>query len=476
MINYNRGPERVVKITKDSTLILEELAIQYPTLVIISEAAKLQRKEIGDGTASFAILVSALLEKANELMSAGLHPNTILQGYFQATRKILDNIDALSGAGHNVIDKVLETVDCGRGLLTSSLKSKIVRASQLATKNGKFDKDKVRIVKKPGGSILDSEFVEGLVVRKEKVHPNMPDLLENPAIAIISSRLGSNRLETKMKSDGPFHLNFNIKDPRKLGAFRSTEKDLKMQSLARIKSVGANVLVSEQPLDDSVRSEMVDLGIFGLETVSKEDTEAIAEATEARVIGDIADISESDIGHADRLETSKIDLEKIVILRGCKAATFVLKGTLPQSLDEAEATIKASLTVLKSVQENSKMVPGGGAIEMSFFEQLNDFAKELAGKEQLAIKGFADALLELPKCLAENNGLDVVNTIAQLKKLHSGNSGSYGIGLEGCVDSVCLEPVVVKKAMIKRAYEVVSMLLKIDEQVMSREIPKFHKQ
>lgn len=476
MVVYNRGPEKVVKITRDAVSVLEEFAIQFPTVTVISEAAKIQRQEVGDGVTQFAIFTTALLRKADELVSRGVHPNIILRGYLEATKKALEIIGTSSkNPENNELNKVLETVDCGRQLLTKETCAMLLEAYNFATEDGKFDKDKVRITRKPGGISSESKLIKGIMLKKGKLHPNMPDTVEHPRIAVTSGRIGSNRLEVKMKKEGPPPIKLEITNANQLANYRDAEKDREKQALEKIRTLGINVLFCQQPIDNFAKGKLCETGVLAFETVAREDCVTISRATHANLVGSLADLSECDIGKAEKLEILKIGLEKTVSLTGCDGVTFLLSGSTQQALDEFESLIHRSLSVLQLANEGGKTVPGGGATEMHLAQELRIFAKQFQGREQLAIDDFADALMEIPRCLALNNGLNVNDILSELRKLHAEGSNEAGVGPVNCENKVCIELSEVKSSIIKRAYEVALLMLRIDEQITWKELAKFHK-
>jgi chaperonin GroEL (HSP60 family) len=463
MVTYNRGPEKIIKITRDAVAVLEELAMQYPTLVVFSEAAKIQRQEIGDGVKTFVIFTAALLKKADELISKGVHPNIVLRGYKEAAKKTLEILNLHSQSlGSSQFDAVLDTIDCGRNCLNTELRQMLLETQTIATKEGTFDKDKVRIIRKPGASRTETELIKGLVIKKGKLHPNMPNTVEKPRIAITSESIGTNRFEVKMRGQGPFHLQFNISDPNDLAECRIAETNV-------------NVLFSQQPIDDYSKSKLLKMGVLAFEGVDRKDLALISKATATRVVGPISELEQSDVGTAERLEIDKIDLEKTVTLTGCNFATFLIRGSNPQVLDELELLINNSMNLLEAVSISGRAVAGGGAIEMQVARNLKLFALQFSGKEQLAVDSFAEAMLEVPRCLAANNGLNPDDTMLQLRKLHAEGFTDYGINSEGCEDKACIDISEAKEAAVRRAFEVATLMLRIDEQITAKEIPKFHK-
>ncbi len=477
LVTYNRGPERIVKITRDAVPVLEELAIQYPTLVVFSEAAKIQRRDVGDGVASFVIFTSALLKKADELITKGIHPTVILEGYAEAEKKAQEMVSANSRKiGNYSSEETLKIADCGRGLLTPDICSMILRASKRAENYGRLDKDRVRFIRKPGGNPSDTCLVHGLVIKKAKLHPNMPDCVLKPRIALTSARIGISRMEVKMPGQGPFHFKFNVDNPGDLQSSKTAESSVREQALENLRLHGANVLFCQQPIDDLSKSRLVNMGLLAFASVDRGDLALISKATDAKIVSNLNDLTKLDIGEAKRIDIEKLALEKTVTLICPNYSTFVLRGSTPQTLDEQEEIISKALKLIKITQkEGDSFLPGGGATETQIAQELKAFANHLASRKQLAIDAFADALLEIPRCLSRNNGLNPIDTMTELYARHAEGLSNYGAGFEGCQPSVCMEPAEVKRSVIKRACEMTTLMLRVDEQVASKEIVKFHK-
>jgi chaperonin GroEL (HSP60 family) len=313
------------------------------------------------------------------------------------------------------------------------------------------------------------------VIKKEKAHPNMPSQLKNLRIAISSGRLGINRLEIKMVGQGPAHIHLNIKTPQQIQEYKETEYKLKAEPIKKLIRQNVNVLLCEQPLDDLQKEKLFTSGIFALESVDKKDSLAISKATGAKIVGNISELTEEDIGYADALQTGKIELEKTVTFEGCRGATFMLRGNTPQTIDELETAIKNSFTVLKLIGDDGRVLPGAGAMETQIALELKSYSREFGNREQIVIEAYASALMDVPRCLAENYGLNPIDTLLELKKLHADGFCNYGINKLGCGEMVCQEPLKVKRSIMRRAYETSMFMLRIDELLISKEIPKFHK-
>jgi len=476
MVTYNRGPEKIVKVTKDAVPVLEELAIQQPALAVLAEAAKMQRQEIGDGVTSFVVLASALLKKADELMTKKVHPNVILEGYLEASKRALKTIEATATKlNKNGFESALETVDCGRGILTTQLRRSLVEASRIVTKDSKMDKKRIRLVRKQGAQTSETRLIKGIIIKKIKLHKNMPDDVRNPRVAVTSGRIGINRVEVKMPGQGPFNMKLDIQTPEQLNSCQEAEREQKRTALGKLDEFGVNVLFCQQPIDTFSKSMLLDMGILAFGSVDREDCALISAAVGANLVGSLADLREVDVGAAEGLTVEKLGPDEIVTLAVPKYATFLLRGSTLQAFDELELVIQNALTLLKMRVEDPHIVPSCGATEMRISQELRSFALQFSGRQQLAVTSFSEALREIPRCLAENNGVNPDDALAQLEKLQADGIFNYGICSDGSCRAVCFELSEIKSSVIKRAYEFVALMLRVDEQISRKEIVKFHK-
>ncbi len=474
LVAYNRGPEQVTKVTKDAIAVLDELAIQYPPATIVSEAAKLQREEAGDGSTGFVILLSAMLRGADDLFRMKVHANTVVHGYHLATDMAIKIMEA-QAAKADPNNDILDTVDCNRNLLTPKIRGMIREAFPYTFTDGRFNRENIRFLKKTGGSLNDSSLIRGIIIKKQKAHHNMPDRLKNPRIAFTSEKLGINRLEVKMRGEGPAHIQLNVKSPQQMRAYWEAEYKLKAEPIQKLMDYNVNVLLCQQPMEDQLKCDLQSRGIFAVETVDQKDLEATARSTGAKIVGNLNQLTEEDIGSAGELTTGRNEFESTITINGCEGATFMLRGNTSQTIDELETAIKNALLVLKLLRDDGRVVAGGGAMEAHLTQELKRYAKEFKGREQIVIESYAKALMEIPWCLAQNYGLNPTDTLLDLSKRHAEGACNLGVGYSGCCEMVCEEPLKIKRAMLRRAYEVSALMLRIDELVMSTEIAKFHK-
>lgn len=479
LVTYQRGPEMVMKVTKDAIDVVDELGIEHPAMMTLAEAAKIQRQHTGDGIATLLVLVSALLTEADKLIEMGFHANTILEGYLKATKKSIAIINETGeNVGKDLDEHLLEGIDCGRELLSRNLRRNLSEAISCVTENGAIDISRIRIVTKHGGQTYDSELVRGVVLKQGKAHPSMPDWIDAPRIAFVT-KLEIKRLELKSKDEGPFSVKLNITSREHIQQFRSEENRLRSLLVERVKTAGANVLISRSKIDDRLSDQFSRQGVFVVQLVDYQEFEAAAKATGGTIVSNVDQLEKRDVGIAKRLEADKIRPNDIVIVHCEGGATLLLRGSSPELVSELEKTVKRALLILKHSRSNPKVVPGGAAIHIELALQLRRYALTFEGREQFVIGSFADALEKIPECLSTNYGLDPIDTMIQLRNHHANGRQAMGVGENGGIDMYeanVIELASVNKANIHRAFELVSLLLRIDDCFYVKDIPKFHKQ
>ena len=478
LVTYRLGPELVTNVTKDAVDIVNELGVQYPAIKTIVEAAKIHREDAGDGVSTLVILLSSLLTEADRLIEVGVHPVAILDGYKDAAKKCLAIIDQVAEDPARDLDGCLmEIVDCGRGLLGERLRSELPQALKLVDNGGKVDVSRIKIEKKLGGTIDDSKLIHGVVIKRGKAHRSMPDEVSAPKVAIVYN-MEIKSLELIDKKQGPFTTTLNVTSGDQLPTFISEEARLRRRLVEKVKMAGANVLISRAKLTDRISDKLSREGIFALQMVDQKEIDEVATATGATIVGDTNDISERDIGTAEKLEVDKIPPEDAVFISCKGAASILLRGSSPEILRELEKAVKSALLVLKHARTWPKVLPGGGAIFVRLALQLRRFALTFPGKQQLAVRAFADALEIIPKWLATNYGLDPIEIMMQLRRDHSNNLNSMGVSEQGCTDmdkANIVELAQLTKATIWRTFEVASLLLKVDDYFYVKDLPVFHK-
>ena len=470
-----------IVITNDGATILEEMNVDHPAAKLMVEIAKTQDKEVGDGTTTSVVIAGNLLKKAGDLLDQNVHPTTVIKGYELAANKAEEMLRKL---GRKVTTKDTETLNKiamvamgSKGIGTEAEKKKIselivTAINQVAEqKNGAYvvDGDLIKIEKKAGGEVMDSELIQGVVVDKEIVHAGMPKSVKAAKIALLDTALEIEKTETDAKIE--------ITSPEQMEAFLRQEEKMLKEMVAKIKGTGANVVFCQKGIDDLAQHYLAKEGIVAVRRVKKSDMEKLARATGAKIASSLEDFSASDLGEAGLVEEKKISGEATVFVKQCKHAKSVsifLRGGTDHVVSEVERAIKDAIGAVGAAIEDGSYVTGGGSTEMALSAALLSYATEIGGREQLAIQAFAEALESIPKSLAENAGMDAIDTIVALRNRHKGaKETTAGVGvLQGRIEDMeklgVLEPLRVKKQAISSATETARLILRIDDIIASK--------
>jgi chaperonin GroEL (HSP60 family) len=333
------------------------------------------------------------------------------------------------------------------------------------------DLDNIKLEKKKGETLDDTQLVRGVVLDKEVVHPGMPKRVENAKIAILDCALEIEKTEMTAK--------INITSPDQMKSFLDEESSMLKGMVDYVVNSGANVLVIQKGVDDIAQHYLAKKGVMAMRRAKRSDIENLAKASGARIITTVDDLSAKDLGYAKLVEERRIGKDKMVFVEGCKnpkSVTILIRGGTDRMVDEAERSLHDAKCIVRNVVQDPWLVPGGGAPEEEVASKLRDFARSFSGREQLAVLKFAEAMEEVPLTLAENSGLDPVDILVELRSSHAKGQKSVGVDVtEGKVRDMSktsvLEPASVKKQAIKSATEAAITLLKIDD-VIAASAPK----
>ncbi|MBX8631853.1 MAG: TCP-1/cpn60 chaperonin family protein [Thermoplasmata archaeon YP2-bin.285] len=469
-----------VVITNDGATIMKELEIEHPAAKMLVEVAKTQDNEVGDGTTTAVILAGELLKRSEKLVEMNVHPTVIAAGFKmaqeKATEMLLKMAIEVGRKDSKTLKSIAETAVTGKnvGGDTSLIADLAVRAVlSVVDDTGsavRADTDNIKVEKKHGAAVSDSQLIQGIVIDKERVHPRMPEFVENANIALVNQALEIKKTEVSSS--------IQIKDPSQIQRFLDQEESsLKEMADTLIKS-GANVVICEKGISDSVQHHLSKAGIYAVQRAKKSDLEKLAKATGGKIIANVRDITQKDLGHSARVEQRKVSDEDMTFVTGCrnpKSVTVLLRAGTEHVAEELERAFNDAIRVVAAAIEDGKMVPGGGAVEIALALKLRDYASSVGGREQLAVEAFAESLEILPRILAENAGLDPIDTILELKTRHSSKESAHseGISVDGgrikdMVKSKVLEPVRVKKQVLSSATEVAIMILRIDDVIAAK--------
>jgi thermosome len=460
-------------ITNDGATILKEMDVEHPAAKMMVEIAKSVDNEVGDGTTSSVVFAGALLEKAEDLINKHVHPSVIV-GYDAASEQALKLLQRIA-VKVNLEDKEL-LIKIARTSMYSKLVSEdspilsqiavdATRQVEVRVDDGSLsvDLDNIKVEKKAGGSIHDTKLIKGIILDKEVVHAGMPKRIEKAKIALISSVLEIEK--TEMSAE------IRINDPQQMQSFLDEENKMLKSMVDKIKTAGANVVVCQKGIDDMVQHYLSRSAILAVRRVKEGDMSKLSKATDAKVVNNLDDLDAKDLGSAELVEERKIETDKWVFIEGCKnpkAVTILVRGGSQRVVDEAERSVHDALMVTKDVLEKPEIVAGGGATEAYIANELRGWSSNLEGRAQLAVQKFADALDSIPLALAENAGMDPIDTMAELREKQKKGAKWTGVDVRNTkvtdmFKQDVLEPLVVKEQIIKSATEAASMLLRIDD-------------
>ena len=466
-----------VTITSDGRTILDEMDVQHPAAKMMVEVAKTQDEEVGDGTTTAVIVAGELLGKAEDLIGKNVHPTIIVEGYNKAAEKALKTLEniaiPINPTDKEFLKKVAEVAMASK--LVSESREELAEIAveailHVARKLGdkySVDLDDIMVEKKRGESVTDTKLIEGLVLGKEVVHSGMPKRVEKAKIALLESALEIKKTE--------FDAKINIDSPEQIESFLREEENMLKEMVEKIVATGANVVVCQKGIDDMVQHFLARKGILAVRRAKKSDMEKLGKATGGKVVTNLEEIAESDLGYAGLVEERKIGDDKMTFIEGCKdprSVAILIRGGTERFVDEAERSVHDALCVVRDVVQEPKIVAGGGSPEMEIARALKDYAQSLPGREQLAVQRFSEAIEIVPLTLGENAGLDPIDILSELIARHEKGEKWAGVDVfEGKIRDMkelkVYEPLAVKKQIIKSATEAATMILRIDDVIAS---------
>jgi len=464
-----------VVITNDGATILKEIDVQHPAAKMMVEVAKTQDSEVGDGTTTSVIIAGELLKRAKKLLEQKIHPTVITEGFRKAAEKaieILDNMSIKSGIDDKEGLKNA-AMTCMSSKLVSESKEQLAKicmnaieaiAEQDEDGNWVADIEKVQIQKKEGEGIDDTSLIKGIILDKEVVSPGMPKIVKDAKILLLQSAIEIEKTE--------FDAKLQITSPEQIQQFLDEEEKMLRTMVDKIVNSGANVVICQKGIDDMAQHFISKAGIMAVRRVKKSDLEKLSKATGGMIYTNLDDITENKLGWAGLVEERKIMNDSWIFIEECKdpkSVVILIRGGSEHIVDEVERAIHDALCVIRDVVEDQKLVGGGGAPEVETAIQLRKYASTLGGREQLAVEIFADSLDIIPKTLAENAGLDQIDTLMKLRASHQKGNKFAGHDLDtgDVIDDMAkvgvVEPTVVKVQAIKSSTEATCMILRIDD-------------
>ncbi|KAI5285723.1 T-complex protein 1 subunit epsilon [Ascosphaera aggregata] len=474
------SPDGDITVTNDGATILSQMEITNHVAKLLVELSKSQDEEIGDGTTGVVVLAGALLEQAADLIDKGIHPIRIADGYDAACdiavshlEKISDEIPFSKEDQENLI-KVAKT----------SLGSKIVSKSheQFAKmavdavlsvadlKRKDVDFELIKVDGKLGGSLEDSVLVKGVIIDKDFSHPQMPDSVQDAKLAILTCPFEPPKPKTKHKLD--------ITSVEEFKKLQNYEKEKFEDMIKHLKDTGANLVICQWGFDDEANHLLLQNHLPAVRWVGGPEIELIAIATNGRIVPRFEDLSSEKLGTAGMVRemTFGTTREKMLVIEECantRAVTCFIRGSNKMIIDEAKRSLHDALCVVRNLVRDNRVVYGGGAAETSCSLAIEDAAVKSPGIEQYAMRAFADALDAVPMALAENSGLNPIETLAAIKSQQvRENNSRLGVdcmntGSNDMKSKFAIDPLIGKRQQLLLATQLCRMVLKINNVIIS---------
>ena len=460
-------------VTNDGVTILEEMDLQHPAAQMMVEVAQTQEEEVGDGTTTAVVLAGELLKQAEDLLDQEIHPTVITKGYRKAREKSTQLLDDISENVELGDDEILQRVamtamtgksaESARDYLAEIAVDAVNQVAEEREDSIVIDRDAIKLEKSEGGSVEETELVQGVILDKEKVHGDMPDNVEDADIALLNSPIEVKETETDAE--------INISDPTQMKNFVEQEEQQLKEMVEAIDEAGANVVLCQKGIDDMAQHYLAKKGILAIRRVSTTDLDKLSNATGASIVTNIQDIEASDLGNAGSVQQRTVGGNTMTFVQDCPEAesvSILVRGGTEHVVDEIERAMEDAIGGVSSALRNGQVVGGGGATEVELAQELRDYADSVGGREQLAINAFADALEVVPRTLAENAGFDPIDTLVDLRNKHDSGDTWSGIDVtsgksEKLFDKGVVEPKQTKTQAVQSASEASEMILRIDD-------------
>ena len=467
-----------VIITNDGATILKEIDVEHPAAKMMVEVAKAQDEECGDGTTTAVVLTGELLKVAGEMLEKNIHPTIISRGFKMASDKAVEILNSIAKPIKKDDTETLRNIAItamaskGASAAKEMLADLVVKAVRMVAEeiDGKtfVDLDNIQITKKQGGSISDTQVIEGIILDKERVHEGMPKIVKNAKIALVNAPFEVKKTEVDAR--------IQITDPSQLQKFLDEEEAMLRKMVEKVKSAGANVLICQKGIDDIAQHFLAKEGIYAVRRAKKSDMEKLAKATGAKIVSNLDDLTPKDLGKAGVVEERKIGDDRMTFVMNCKnpkAVSILVRGGTEHIVDELERALHDALSVVKVALEDGKITPGGGAAAAEIATRLREYAPTVGGREQMAIEAFADAIEIVPRTLAENAGLDPIDMMIKVRAAHKKGEKYAGIDVEtgdiaDMMKKNIIEPLRVSTQEVRSAAEAAIMILRIDDVIAAK--------
>jgi len=462
-------------VTNDGITVLESAKVEHPIAHMLIAASAAQDQTVRDGTTSTVLLAAEWLQNAWHLVVQGVHPATIARGYRMAEAYCKEHLPALSFEA-TIDDIQSATMTSLAGKLHRKMQSTIsacaVEAAEVIAmeSNGKVvaDPTRVKVITRSGPSLEESKLITGLALPKKRAHVEMPSSLGPGSILLVDGGLELRSLTNDVQ--------LNVTSTSVLQSFRDAEQQRLIEQVKLLIDLDVKLLACREGIDDSMHAHLSDAGIKAFRRVAKSDLELLARGCAARLVPTIHQAKQSDIGVFISSQCVRWgDVDHWILEADEGGATFVATGSTETVVGEVERCFADALGVACRLRENPQLIPGGGATYIALARRLRRYAETVPGREQLAIEAFADGLETIPRVLAENAGMDPIDTLLEIVSLQTKeDDDSIGLNVvsrqpENMRTSNIVEPSRVLEQAISGASEATIAVLRIDDVLWAKQ-------
>jgi thermosome len=466
-----------VTITNDGVTILEEMDIDNPTAEMVVEVAETQEDEAGDGTTTAVAIAGELLKNANDLLDQDIHPTAIIRGFdlaaSQAREEVDDIAERVEPDDEELLRNVAETAMTGKGTdvnkdLLARLTVDAVRQVSVEDDDGNWiaDLEFIEVETQTGRGVEESELLNGAAISKDPVHDDMPTDFEDAKVLLLDDPIEVEETDVDAQ--------VNLESPDQLRSFLDSEEEELREQVQQIVDTGADVVFCQKGIDDLAQHFLAKEGILAVRRVMKSDINFLTEVLDAPIVSDLSEATADDLGSGSIRRDTEDELF-YVEGDGAHGVTILLRGSTDHVVDELERGLDDALEVVGQTVGDGRVHAGGGAIEVELAGRLRDYADGVEGREQLAVEAFADAVELVPRVLAENAGLDPIDTLVDLRAEHEDGDARAGLDVEtgevvDTFEAGVVEPAHAKEQALSSAAEAANLVLKIDDIISAGEL------
>ncbi|KAJ8600172.1 hypothetical protein CTAYLR_001940 [Chrysophaeum taylorii] len=471
------SPDGDVTVTNDGATILEKMHVEHQVARLLVELAASQDDEIGDGTTGVVVLAGALLEQAEKLLDRGLHPVRIAEGFEiacgVATRRLEEMADVVDIEHKEFLtDTAMTTlsskiVNMHKRKMAEIAVDAVLSVADVARHDVNFDM--IKVEGKPGGSLDQTELIRGIVVDKDFSHPQMPKVVKDARMCILTCPFEPPKPKTKHKLD--------IQSKEAYDKLYEREQNYFTEMVKQCKDCGANLVICQWGFDDEANHLLLQHELPAVRWVGGVELELIAIATGGRIVPRFSELDASKLGRAGTVRevTFGTTKERMLVVEECarsSAVTILVRGGNRVIVDEAKRSLHDAMCVVRNLVKDNRIVYGGGAAEVACSIAVARAADDCVGTEQYAVRAFADALDDVPMALAENAGLSPIAELSAVKaaQLSTGlphlGVDCLQLGTSDMKHQHVFETLIGKQQQLQLATQVVKMILKIDDVIM----------